>query len=56
MRTRGHLYDVLDKAEHGPLIIDEKEFDREFIQKPIRHLLKKYDIRWERNLLQAMMN
>lgn len=49
MRTRGRFYDVLDKAEHGP-IIEENEFDREFIQKPIAHLVKKYDIKWEKGI------
>lgn len=48
MRTRGRLLDVLDKAEHGP-IVDEKTFDREYIQIPIARLVEEYDVRWDRN-------
>ena len=43
MRTRGRLLDVLDKAETGP-IVEEKEWDIEYIQKPIARLVKEYDV------------
>jgi len=49
MRTRGRLLQVLDKAETGP-IISERDFDREFIQKSIKNLVQKYDIRWEEDV------
>jgi len=49
MRTRGRLHYVLDKAETG-LIVDEKEFDIEYIQKPIRALVEKYDVKWDKDV------
>ena len=48
MRTRGRLHSVLDKAESGP-IVEEGEFDVEYIQKPIQALIKKYDVKWNKN-------
>ena len=48
MRTRGRLIDVLDKAENGP-IVEEQEWDREYIQRRIASLVKKYDVCWERD-------
>ena len=50
MRTRGRLLQVLDKAETGP-IVKEKEFDTEYIQKPIAELVKKYDIQWKKGVM-----
>ena len=47
MRTRGRLLDVLDKAENGP-IVEEQEWDVEYIQKPIARLVEKYDVKWEK--------
>ncbi len=49
MRTRGRLHSVLDKAETGP-IVEEKEFDIEYIQKPIQELIKKYDVSWDQDV------
>ncbi len=49
MRTRGRLHSVLDKAETGP-IVEEREFDVEYIQKPIQKLVKKYDVKWEKDI------
>ncbi len=49
MRTRGRLLNVLDKAETGP-IVEEKEFDVEYILKPIRELVNKYDINWDKDM------
>ena len=39
---------VLDKAENGP-VVEEKDWDRVYINKTIRELLKKYQIDWDRN-------
>ena len=49
MRTRGRLHSVLDKAETGP-IVEEREFDIEYIQKPIQALIKKYDVKWDQDV------
>jgi len=49
MRTRGRLLDVLDKAETGP-IVEEKDWDIEYIQKPIARLVKEYDIKWDKGV------
>jgi len=48
MRTRGRLLDVLDKAEQRPYS-EENEYDVEFIQKPIAALIKKYEVRWDKD-------
>ena len=48
MRTRGRLLEVLDKAEQGP-IVEEHEWDVEYIQKPIARLVEKYDIKWDKD-------
>jgi methylamine--corrinoid protein Co-methyltransferase len=42
-----YLLGVLDKAETGP-IVAEADWDRQYINKRINELVKKYDIRWER--------
>lgn len=39
---------VLDKTETGP-IVDEKDWDRGFINQTIRELVEKYDIAWDRD-------
>lgn len=48
MRTRGRLLEVLDKAENGP-IVEEQEWDFDYIQKPIARLVKDYDIKWDKD-------
>ena len=39
---------ILDKADTGPYI-EEKDWDRNHIQKPIVEILDKYDISWKRD-------
>jgi hypothetical protein len=39
---------VLDKTETGP-VIDEKDWDRGYINQTIRDLVEKYDITWDKN-------
>jgi len=52
MRKENYEYvlAVLDKAENGP-IMKEKEFDRHQIYERITELIKKYDIRWDREVM-----
>ena len=38
---------VLDKTENGP-VVDEKDWDRKFINQTIRELVEKYDITWDK--------
>lgn len=38
---------VLDKAENGP-VLDESDWDRQYINKRIKELVKKYDISWDK--------
>ncbi len=49
MRMRGRLLQVLEKAESGP-IVTEKEFDNEYIRRPIAELVEKYDVSWDKEL------
>ena len=42
-----YFLSVLDKAENG-LYVDEKEWDRLYISKRIKELVKKYNISWDR--------
>lgn len=39
---------LLDKAENGPYV-EEKNWDRQYIQQPLQEILKKYDISWPRS-------
>lgn len=39
------LLNTLDKAENGP-IIDEKEWDHQYISQTVQELVQKYDISW----------
>ncbi len=39
---------ILDKADNGPYI-EETDWDRNYIQKPINELLNKYKISWKRD-------
>jgi methylamine---corrinoid protein Co-methyltransferase len=41
-----YMLSVLDKAENGP-VIEEKEWDRQYINKEIKRLIKKYDVQWD---------
>jgi methylamine--corrinoid protein Co-methyltransferase len=41
---------VLDKAENG-LVVEEKEWDLNYIHRSIKELVKKYDIHWEAGLM-----
>jgi len=38
---------VLDKSETGP-VVDEKDWDRKFINQTIKELIAKYDVRWDK--------
>ena len=42
-----YLLSVLDKAESGR-IVESGEFDQKFIFEKIKHLIDKYDLRWDR--------
>ena len=42
-----YIVSVLDKAENGP-VVEEREWDRQYISKKSRELLKKYDITWDK--------
>jgi methylamine---corrinoid protein Co-methyltransferase len=42
-----YFLSVLDKSENGP-IIDEKEWDRHYINKSVKELVAKYDISWDK--------
>jgi methylamine---corrinoid protein Co-methyltransferase len=41
-----NLLSVIDKSETGP-VVPEKEWDRQYIGKTIKRLVKKYDVSWE---------
>lgn len=41
-----YLLSVLDRAENGP-IVEEKDWDRDYVALPISELIEKYDIRWD---------
>lgn len=47
-----YFLSVLDKAENGPYV-DEKEWDRLYISKRIKELVKKYDISWDRSTISV---
>ena len=40
------LLSGLDKAEQGP-VVDEKDWDRQYISGTVRELIRKYDISWK---------
>lgn len=52
MKTVDHEYllTVLDKADGGP-VIEEKDWDRQFIGAKTKDLIQKYDINWDPNVL-----
>jgi methylamine--corrinoid protein Co-methyltransferase len=39
---------VLDKTEKGP-VVDEKDWDKRYINQAIRELIEKYDITWDKD-------
>ena len=41
-----YVLSVLDKAENGP-VVAEKDWDRQYITKKVKELIKKYDISWD---------
>lgn len=41
---------ALNKTETGP-IVDEKDWDRQYINKTIKDLVDKYDVRWDKSTL-----
>ncbi|NQS91966.1 MAG: monomethylamine:corrinoid methyltransferase, partial [Chloroflexi bacterium] len=45
-----YLASVLEKADTGP-VIDEKEWDYQYIGAKTKELIKKYDISWEEDNL-----
>jgi methylamine--corrinoid protein Co-methyltransferase len=44
-----YMLSVLDKADNGP-IIEEKVWDLNFINRTVKELVKKYEIRWNANV------
>lgn len=42
-----YFLSVLDKADNGPYI-EEKDWDRQYISKTVKGLIKKYDISWNK--------
>jgi methylamine--corrinoid protein Co-methyltransferase len=47
-KLNDYLLSVLDKAESG-LYVESGEFDRKSIFEQVKHLVDKFDIRWERD-------
>ncbi len=47
-----YFLSVLDKADSGPFI-EERDWDRLFISKRIKELIKKYDISWDRTTISV---
>lgn len=45
-----YMLSVLDKAETGA-VIDERDWDLKFINQTIKDLVKKYEIKWKKDLL-----
>ncbi len=45
-----YLLGVLDKAENGH-IIKETDFDRQYIYNRITELVRKYDVKWDKNVM-----
>ena len=45
-----YMLSVLDKAENGP-VVEEKDWDLQYINHNIKELVKKYDIGWEKDVL-----
>ncbi len=45
-----YMLSVLDKAENGP-ILEEKDWDRQYINQSIKDLIKKYDIQWDKETM-----
>ena len=50
MKNRGRLIEVLYKAETGP-IIDEKEFEAKLITSTVKNLIKKYNVKFDRETI-----
>ncbi len=49
-KTYDYMLSVLDKAENGP-VLEEKDWDLIYINQSIKDLIKKYDIKWEKDLM-----
>jgi methylamine--corrinoid protein Co-methyltransferase len=47
-----YFLSVLDKADNGPLL-DEKDWDRQYISMKIKELVKKYDISWDKAIISV---
>ena len=45
-----YMLSVLDKAEHGP-VVDENDWDFNYINRTIKDLVKKYDIQWDAEVM-----
>jgi len=41
-----YMLSVLDKAENGP-VLDENDWDFNYINRTIKDLIEKYDIHWD---------
>jgi methylamine--corrinoid protein Co-methyltransferase len=49
-KVYNYMLSVLDKAENGP-VIEEADWDRNFIAKTVRNLINKYDIQWDAEVM-----
>jgi methylamine--corrinoid protein Co-methyltransferase len=45
-----YMLSVLDKAENGP-VLEENDWDFNYINRSIKELIQKYDIRWEKDVM-----
>ncbi len=45
-----YMLSVLDKAEKGP-VLEEKDWDIKYINQSIKDLIKKYDIKWDKETM-----
>jgi len=48
MKHRGRLHEVIRRAEKGPMI-EEKDFEKNLITPTVKQLIKKYDIKFNKN-------
>ncbi len=50
MKHRGRLHEVIRRAENGPMI-EEKEFEKNLITSTVARLIKKYDIKFNKDTI-----
>ena len=44
-----YMLSVLDKAENGP-VVEEKDWDQNYINRTVKELVKKYEIKWDKDV------